>query len=100
MILVKVSTTTKAKTQVEVSGHAEYDTKGKDVVCAAVSALVQGAVVGLKKVLNEKVKIKKSEGFLKFEVARNDKTEIIIMTLVESLKDLSSQYPSYIKMED
>ena len=34
----------------EVSGHSNYDTKGKDIVCAGVSAIVVG---GLNALLNE-----------------------------------------------
>lgn len=33
---------------IESSGHAQYCESGKDIVCAAVSALIQAAVLGLK----------------------------------------------------
>ena len=38
----------------EVSGHSNYDEKGKDIVCAGVSAIIVG---GLNALLNENKKI-------------------------------------------
>ena len=33
------------------SGHSGYAEEGSDIVCAAISALTQGAVIGLKEVI-------------------------------------------------
>ncbi len=46
MITVTV-TLSEEEMQVKVSGHADYAEKGKDIVCAGVSAIVQTAVLGL-----------------------------------------------------
>lgn len=35
-----------------VEGHSGYDTKGKDIVCAAVSVLAQTVLIALVEVLN------------------------------------------------
>ena len=35
----------------EAEGHTGYAEEGSDIVCAAVSALTQGAVIGLKEVI-------------------------------------------------
>lgn len=38
-----------------VSGHAEYEEEGKDIVCAAVSALVQNCINSLEKFTSDAV---------------------------------------------
>ena len=52
--------------EVDVNGHAEYDELGKDIVCAAVSGIVQTAVFGLIRVLGLQVDLTIEEGFLRF----------------------------------
>lgn len=34
--------------KIEISGHANYAPKGQDIVCAAISAIAETAVLGLK----------------------------------------------------
>ena len=46
----------------EVSGHSGYSERGKDIVCAAVSAIVQTAVIGLTEVLGIKVDYRQKAG--------------------------------------
>ncbi len=41
-----------------LSGHADYGPKGQDIVCAGVSALAQGALLGLEEVIGAKLKKK------------------------------------------
>lgn len=100
MIFVKVKKSPDNKYIITVLGHSGYAKSGKDIVCAAVSAITQGAVVGLRKVLNESVTVKSSDGYLSFEVDDNEKTRIIILTMSEAIKDLVNQYPKHIKMEE
>jgi hypothetical protein len=100
MIFVKVKKSPDNKYIITVFGHSGYAKSGKDIVCAAVSAITQGAVVGLRKVLNESVTVKTSDGYLSFEVDDNEKTRIIILTMSETIKDLVNQYPKHIKMEE
>ncbi|NLT18408.1 MAG: hypothetical protein BWX72_00754 [Firmicutes bacterium ADurb.Bin080] len=100
MISVKLKKSPDNKYIVTVLGHSGYAKAGRDIVCAAVSAITQGAVVGLRKVLNESVTVKSSEGYLSFEVEDNERTRIIILTMSEAIKDLIEQYPKHIKMEE
>ena len=48
-----------------VEGHADYAEEGSDIVCAAVSALTQTALLGIIRYAGEeKVVYEQSEGFL------------------------------------
>lgn len=51
MININIIHHNKEIVELWVTGHAEYKKKGEDIVCAAVSAVVQTAIEGLKKYL-------------------------------------------------
>lgn len=85
--------------EIEVTGHAEYDESGKDIVCAAVSTaiIVTANAVELLD-LNSHRKLMIDEGYFKFEVLKDDKIlEKLILNLEYTLYDLEKQYPYYIK---
>ena len=51
-----------------VQGHAGWDTRGKDVVCAGVSAACHMALAGLVDILGKLVDLEKSEGYMAVRV--------------------------------
>lgn len=90
---------------IEISGHAGYDEYGKDIVCAAISALAQTMALGLEKVVGIKVKIKKKDGYFLLKVPKGlsaekaDKTNIIMETFILGIEDISESYPSNIQVD-
>lgn len=50
MIVVRV-----AQTGITVDGHAEYAETGKDIVCAAVSALTQTLIADIKSLTEDRI---------------------------------------------
>lgn len=87
--------------KVEAKGHSGYAAEGSDIVCAAISALTQGAVLGLKKVASVKVTATESEGELVFEISEsNPASDAILETMLLSLQDISNTYPRHLKTED
>ena len=106
-----------------VEGHAEYirfpalfetivkslfirkgSYAGFDTICAAVSAVTQSAVLGLKEVLDVPVGIEIEDGFLECILPEHldrdvrEKADIILETMVLSLKDLAGQYKEHIEI--
>ncbi|MCR4420822.1 MAG: ribosomal-processing cysteine protease Prp [Clostridia bacterium] len=47
-----------------VRGHAGYGPHGRDIVCAAVSALAQTAVLALERLLGLKPRVRVEDGYL------------------------------------
>ena len=85
--------------EIEISGHAEYDESGKDIVCAAVSTaiIVTANAVELLD-LNSHRELMIDEGYFKFNVLKtNDVLEKLLLNLEYTLYDLEKQYPKYIK---
>ncbi len=86
---------------IEVTGHANYRRKGKDIVCSAVSSIIQTAVLGLMKVLCAEIDytVDEKEGYLRCMLYNpNEKTEIVLQTMLEGLKDISSEFPKHVKL--
>ena len=90
---------------IEISGHAGYDEYGKDIVCAAVSALAQTMALGLEKVVGIKAKIKKKDGYFLLKIPKDlsaekaDKVNIIMETFILGIEDISKSYPSNIQVD-
>lgn len=90
---------------VEAKGHTGYAPSGRDIVCAAVSAIIQTALLALDKVAHAQTEKTEREGYLRYKVtSRDGKTleasDIILQAMKVGLQDISSGYPSYIKLEE
>ena len=90
-----------------LNGHAGYDVQGKDIVCAAVSAVTNMALIGLGEKLKLNLKFEKSDGgYLKVELPEdiNSDEMMIAQFLLESLVteylDIESNYGKYILVKE
>ena len=90
-----------------LNGHAGYDVEGKDIVCAAVSAVTNMALIGLSEKLKLKLKFEKNDGgYLKVELPEdiNSDDMIVAQFLLESLVteylDIESNYGKYILVKE
>ena len=93
--------------RIESRGHAGYSKKGGDIVCAAISALLQGAALGVLKVarVNAHYETDEEEGALILslpdnmtETERRD-CQAILKTLYVSVSDLRDGYSGFISVE-
>ncbi len=93
--------------RIESRGHAGYADQGSDVVCAGVSALLQGAALGVLKVAGVKARyeVNEKEGALLLELPKGMTEEekrdcrVILRTLYESVSDLRDGYSEFISVE-
>ena len=90
-----------------LNGHAGYDVQGKDIVCAAVSAVTNMALIGLSEKLKLKLKFEKNDGgYLKVELPEDISSDDMILAqfLLESLVteylDIGSNYGKYILVKE
>ena len=90
----------KSSTVVEVKGHADYDDKGYDIVCAGIS-IATLMTANLIDRLNYKLTVLDliaEDGYFRLEVKNNDRVlNEIVNNLEDTLDDLWEQYPRYIK---
>ena len=87
----------------EVSGHTGKAFFGQDVLCSAISALTQTAVLGVREVVGLKPTVKIKDGFLFFRLKEADyenrDAQIILKTMERALTELMKTEKKYMKME-
>jgi len=89
----------------KISGHAGYAPAGEDIICAAVSALAQATVNGLKNVLGAPVifdvddEAPLVEARLLPEVSPDmfEKAQILFQTLLQAIESIQRDYPQYVR---
>ncbi|KXS43936.1 MAG: hypothetical protein AWU54_881 [Candidatus Frackibacter sp. T328-2] len=84
-------------------GHAEYDEHGHDIVCAAVSAILQTAIFGLTENLSLDVEVKTDDGWLDCnlaEYASKKEVGLILEVMVTGLQKTEESYPDNLKIQE
>lgn len=89
------------------NGHSGYASAGEDIVCAAISSLVQNVEICLSEVMAIKLNVRRNDKIAKFELnfGKNvsEKEIINAQSILKALK-ISSQriekeYKKYLKVE-
>ncbi len=107
MVKAKITRTDTRVTEVVIKGHSGYAKYGKDIVCSAISSIVQTALLGVIDVSNSKVDyVVGEEGYLKFSVpeptseVESIQQEAILRTMILGLRDLEKGYKPYLELEE
>ena len=96
MIKVKVK-----KDIISISGHANYDDYGKDIVCAAVSSVAMCSVEAIAAFDETAVSIEQKNDKLDIIINKNDEvTSKLINNMLNCLKEIAKQYPKNIQIND
>jgi uncharacterized protein YsxB (DUF464 family) len=89
-----------------VKGHAGYDEAGKDIVCAAVSAVAQTAVIGLMTAVGIHPEHRQQNGLLhcilpdEMSDEQIRAADIILKTMLAGLRSIRDGYPDLISIEE
>jgi uncharacterized protein len=88
----------------EASGHAGAAPHGHDVVCAAVSALLQSTLLGLSQVVRAEVTSSQRSGRFVCTLAETsvstEGVRALLETLALSVRQLEVQYPTFVRVEE
>lgn len=126
MIIIKISENMK-ETKIGITGHAEYDVEGKDIICAAVSTVATFVNAQMEKLIEEygffkkQNKIKKGDTLLviprmqiysprqpsaKEKQIRMLESGMVIAALnnirdttIDFLEQLAKDYPKYVAID-
>ncbi len=99
MIKVKMSYEGNFITGFKVTGHAGYDVRGKDIVCAAVSSVVITSLNMALKLDENAVKVINKEGLIDAQVLKQDEViNKIFENMKEMLQELERDYEKNIKI--
>ncbi|MBN2402363.1 MAG: ribosomal-processing cysteine protease Prp [Spirochaetes bacterium] len=91
--------------EIKVNGHAGFGSRNSDIVCAAVSAVIQTAVISITKVAGVHQKVRQKQGFLnsvipinKLDAAALNKVYIIINSMLAGLEEIIKIHPEALKI--
>ncbi len=85
-----------------VEGHTEFSEKGRDVVCAAVSALVQALRFGFESVLKDERILYRGDGERPSMTldwrSSGGEGDILVQTVIGSLREIARAYPGNVRI--
>ena len=83
-------------------GHALAGDRGQDVVCAAVSAIVQAARLGLEAYAGIDLEVRQEPGdfWMRWSESQRDDAAVraIVTTAELSIEQIASQYPEHVRL--
>lgn len=90
----------------EVSGHSGSNERGKDIICAAVSSIVQATLIGIEEVagINDTYRI--DDGYVKCDIPSDisEKQSLQVQTLIATmhlgLKSIAMQYHNFVRIKE
>lgn len=107
MTSVKIVKTDNHIVSVECDGHTDYGEEGEDIVCAALSSVIQTAALGLFRVAGiREVKLERDDRAARFAIRvgklsvsdRHD-ADVILETMLAGIADLHEGFSKFIKLE-
>lgn len=83
-------------------GHALYAEAGRDIVCAAVSALTTTCANALETVAGTQPEVKVQDGEMRLSLPHPEArdAQVILLTLRQGLQDIAEAYPDHIKLTE
>jgi len=88
---------------IEVSGHSNYASDGSDIVCASISTacIITANLIDKLDLRYNILDLVCEEGYFRLQINAKDKTtKGIFDNLVDTLEELETQYPKYIKRKN
>ena len=87
-----------SKNIIKISGHANYDEYGKDIVCASVSSIISCTINAILNINDKAIKYNDDKDLVIEILSSDEITSKLIKNMLELLQDLTKQYPKNIKI--
>lgn len=99
MIKIKVNYKDNFIDSFKISGHANYDDYGKDIVCASVSSIAITSINLAIKFDKDSVKYEEKSGLLSVQILKqNEIINKVFINMIDMLKELEKDYSKNIKI--
>lgn len=87
------------KNVLSVTGHADYAEKGKDIVCAAVTALSQTLIKSIEDLTDDKIKYEIEQGSMIVEYEDlSEQGKLLIDSFFIGICQISEEFPENVKI--
>lgn len=91
----------KEKNQIEIKGHSNYDTLGKDIVCSAVSSIVTTTINGIISIDKDAISYDYQGDTMTISNIKKDEiTNKLLDNMLDLLKSLAKDYPKNINVKE
>ena len=85
---------------ITVDGHAGYAEAGKDIVCAAVSALVQTLILSLDNLTDDRVARAIHDGHVRLEYKNlSERGQLLVDSFFAGICGIAQAYPAYLRIK-
>ena len=86
---------------IEITGHSNYDTLGKDIVCSAVSSIVTTTINGIISIDEKAISyIYKNDKMTISNIKKDEITDKLLNNMLDLLKSLAKDYPKNINVKE
>lgn len=92
---------------IEATGHSGYAEEGKDIVCSAVSSLMETLANGLTEIVKANVKVEIDEQIPKLHILileedkeKQKQAQLLMKTTVLGLKGVADGFAKFIKIKE
>lgn len=100
MIQVKIKRNQEQITEITITGHADYDEYGKDIVCSSVSSIVITTVNGILELNPNYLEVVEEKNKMIIQIKEEDEIGMkLIQNMISLLEELSRNYPKNIKVK-
>lgn len=101
MVQIQIQKQKNSYQQVTISGHANFATKGSDIVCSAISGIVFGGLNAFDRQCRDSVEMIVGAAKIVIKIlVVNQINQIIAQTIICQLQTINEQYPKYIKIKE
>lgn len=84
---------------INIDGHANYDEPGRDIVCAAVSVLVQTLIQSLEELTSEKIKYVMIPGTVHIQFGDlSEQAQLLVNSFFVGVSMIAEEYPDNVKI--
>ena len=97
-VVIKIDESSEKITSIEVKGHSGKDVYGKDLVCAAVSAIVTGGFNALDPKSYDFL-LDEGHAYAKSKHLPSDIDAVVLRTIYTQLQTVKEADPEFIKIE-
>ena len=84
---------------ITMSGHANYAEPGKDIVCAAVSVLVQNLIQSIEELTQDKIQYSMQPGTVDIKFRDlSEQAQLLVGSFFVGVEMIASEYPDNVKV--
>ena len=90
---------TRLKSGVKLSGHANYAPMGRDIVCAAVSALIQTLIQSIEELTEDTIEYSMQPGAVDIKFwSLSEQSRVLVDSFFIGVENIAAVYPENVRI--